>query len=942
MSAPSFTYSGNVYTAGTAGTVDFALTSTTGNSIPYLEPGHIHVYKSSNQGTSWTELTRPAQWDFVTSGTVARLVTGIAAGEWVKVQRITPSSAAYVTFQASSLLTADQLNDDTLFNTYLNQERYDQGDQSSVVAAAAQAASTSATTTANTALSTANAASASAASAVTTANTASTNASAAVATANTASTNASAAASTANTASTNASAAVTTANTASTNASAAVATANTALSTANSAVTTANNANTTAQAANTTAANAQSVANSALNLVTGVVNFVPVANVAAIPASPNNDDAVQVVDSTGIQSFTPLTGLPAGFTGTPQLFVRLQYNSTGTTWEYSGYGANDPDKRYVVQGVLGTANNPSFYFDADTGFYSPGSNELGLSTGGAARLTIDSSGNVAVPGTLSVTGALTKGGNNVVTTGDTGTVTSAMLADGTVVDADISGTAAISLSKLATGALPTAITVASANIVDGTIVNADVNASAAIAGTKISPDFGSQNVTTTGTATAAALIPSGSSVPTNGVYLPSANNVAISTNGTGRLFVDSSGRVGVGTSSVGELLHLNGASAALQVQDSGATNSIGKIINSGGILYIQSQNNTSHGQIVFRTSDGSATERMRLDASGRLGLGTSSPYSGRLTVIPAAPTPTTVANANQINVGEASINSNYRLQVGYFYDTAGRGSIQSYDNGNPGSLILNGAGGNVGIGSNATSPTQQLHVKTDQAAYTWTRIDNQSSSASAYAGLQLGAFGNTWGLAVGSSAANSNSLTFVLDAGGTNSEKMRLDTSGRLLVGTSTSRGRITSEPTAGDWGLGVNDATAGTQSFAAFRYSGTLIGSIVGNNTATAYNTSSDYRLKENVVPLTGAIDRVNQLQVHRFNFIADPDKTVDGFIAHEAQEVVPECVTGEKDAVDDDGNPVYQGIDQSKLVPLLTAALQEALAKIETLEARLTAAGI
>jgi hypothetical protein len=118
-----------------------------------------------------------------------------------------------------------------------------------------------------------------------------------------------------------------------------------------------------------------------------------------------------------------------------------------------------------------------------------------------------------------------------------------------------------------------------------------------------------------------------------------------------------------------------------------------------------------------------------------------------------------------------------------------------------------------------------------------------------------------------------------------------------------------------------------------------TSVGSIATTASATAFNTSSDYRLKENVVPLTGAIDRVNDLQVHRFNFIADPDKTVDGFIAHEAQAVVPECVTGTKDAVDADGNPVYQGIDQSKLVPLLTAALQEAIARIETLETEVAA---
>lgn len=91
----------------------------------------------------------------------------------------------------------------------------------------------------------------------------------------------------------------------------------------------------------------------------------------------------------------------------------------------------------------------------------------------------------------------------------------------------------------------------------------------------------------------------------------------------------------------------------------------------------------------------------------------------------------------------------------------------------------------TGLGIGTSSPTQLLTVKKDQAAYTWSRIDNQSSSASAYSGVQLGAFGNTWGLAIGSSAANSNALTFLLDAGGANSEKMQLDTSGNLGLGVS-------------------------------------------------------------------------------------------------------------------------------------------------------------
>ena len=123
------------------------------------------------------------------------------------------------------------------------------------------------------------------------------------------------------------------------------------------------------------------------------------------------------------------------------------------------------------------------------------------------------------------------------------------------------------------------------------------------------------------------------------------------------------------------------------------------------------------------------------------------------------------------------------------------------------------------------------------------------------------------------------------------------------------------------------------------FRRDTTAVGNITVTTTSTSYNTSSDHRLKENVVVLDGAIDRVKQLQPKRFNFIADADTTVDGFIAHEAQTVVPEAVTGTHNEVDDDGNAVMQGIDQSKLVPLLTAALQEAIAKIETLETKVAA---
>ena len=113
------------------------------------------------------------------------------------------------------------------------------------------------------------------------------------------------------------------------------------------------------------------------------------------------------------------------------------------------------------------------------------------------------------------------------------------------------------------------------------------------------------------------------------------------------------------------------------------------------------------------------------------------------------------------------------------------------------------------------------------------------------------------------------------------------------------------------------------------------MVGSITMTNSSTAFNTSSDYRLKENVVDMTGAVDRVKQLLPKRFNFKNDTETTVDGFLAHEAQAIVPESVTGTKDEVDANGDAVYQGIDQAKLVPLLVGAIKELTARIEALEA-------
>ena len=149
-----------------------------------------------------------------------------------------------------------------------------------------------------------------------------------------------------------------------------------------------------------------------------------------------------------------------------------------------------------------------------------------------------------------------------------------------------------------------------------------------------------------------------------------------------------------------------------------------------------------------------------------------------------------------------------------------------------------------------------------------------------------------------------------------------------VVIENSSANGRINLHATS----------SAGTAPGVLFYHSGSHVGSINYTSSGTSYQTSSDYRLKENVTAISDGITRLKTLKPYRFNFKIDPSKTVDGFFAHEVTSV-PEAVHGEKDEVDTDNNPVYQGIDQSKLVPLLTAALQEAVAKIETLETKVAA---
>jgi hypothetical protein len=275
------------------------------------------------------------------------------------------------------------------------------------------------------------------------------------------------------------------------------------------------------------------------------------------------------------------------------------------------------------------------------------------------------------------------------------------------------------------------------------------------------------------------------------------------------------------------------------------------------------------------------------------------------------------------------------------------------------------ATGQVGIGTGAGTILAKLNAKGTQGNW---RIDPDSVSTE----IQV----------LATNPANNGFIDYrlranqvILDAGG--STALTIASTGSVLMKrTSASDAATVAGHTIADGVINSFSAAGKQYRFYETSGSGQEVGHITVSSSATTYSTSSDYRLKENLTPLTGALDRLDQLPVYRFNFKADSEKTVDGFIAHEVSEHVPESITGEKDgmrtvvvqeaveaqpatyyeegdelpegkAVGDEKTlaveaveevteeqPDYQGIDQSKLVPLLVAAVKELKAKVETLE--------
>jgi hypothetical protein len=481
------------------------------------------------------------------------------------------------------------------------------------------------------------------------------------------------------------------------------------------------------------------------------------------------------------------------------------------------------------------------------------------------------------------------------------------------------------------------------------------------------------------------------------------DDFSIWTSDTKRLTVKDNGNVGIGETSPDARFHIKNSLASTGVGTSSAAIVViqNERLNTGSsssVLRFDTNEITGtnqysraaigaeydgasnvNGRLMFSTADssGNLQERMRIDASGNVlfgGITDKNVFND---------TSGTGASINN-DAGEMQI-KNASDTCLYLNRTGSDGTIVSLrKNGTQIGIIgvadasakmsIIGTNENLQIGANGANvfnvSSTSVYPQTDNT------VDvGFSASGNRFKDLHLsGAINqkNNTKIECINTQSNVGDLVFSTRYS-TLGEKVRITGLGYLLVGkanaslASTNTGVVLNKNGVSSINSGSDTnmifARAGTGTMIVFRANNvTTAGTISVSASSTAYNTSSDYRLKENVVDLTGASARVNQLNPSRFNWIADETNTlVDGFLAHEVADVVPEAIHGTHNEVevwkdneelpdgvsagdnklDDDGNtiPVYQGIDQSKLVPLLTAALQEALAEIASLKTRVEA---
>jgi hypothetical protein len=352
------------------------------------------------------------------------------------------------------------------------------------------------------------------------------------------------------------------------------------------------------------------------------------------------------------------------------------------------------------------------------------------------------------------------------------------------------------------------------------------------------------------------------------------------------------------------------------------------------------------------------------DASGNVGIGTSAP--AQLLEVAASNnglTSTTANNTIRLTDTDTSSATNQPIGKIEFYssDANAPAGVKAYvlatsSGSQPGSSLsfatANTAAdateamridssGNVGIGT--TNPTANLEVTSTTNSVLRMRAGNTSSSIIQFGDTDDGNVGEiTYSHSTNSMAFDTNDV-----------ERMRIDSDGNLLVGTTSTAPRdFTSGtgsklPQAGAASefatsdaitmfLNNTQSASGAITYIAFRQQAATRGSITTNGSTMTYGGTSDYRLKDNIAPLTGALDIVKQLKPSSFVW-KNTGIEDNGFIAHELQAFCPNAVVGEKDAVDEDGNPVYQQIDTSFLVATLTAAIQELKATVDAQAARI-----
>ena len=447
-----------------------------------------------------------------------------------------------------------------------------------------------------------------------------------------------------------------------------------------------------------------------------------------------------------------------------------------------------------------------------------------------------------------------------------------------------------------------------------------------------------------------------------------------------RLVIDGSGNVGIGISPVsGARLTLGTGAVANEILSFASA--------SGGNAELR--NTSSTGTFTFTNADGSS-EKMRITSGGNVGIGTTSP-SARLNVegVGQANNPTVaidVTNSDSFNHGLEIFDGNLTtgetvlMAIGHSGSTkltAIYGFIRNENSldqnlatigfwGADNKLTVS-AGGNVGIGTGTTTPAEKLTIDgTVSGAYV--RISNAGSGDVSSGYMIYNGSNLDFNVYTNPTFGNTTLLTreaLAIRAGG--SERMRITSAGNVGIGNTSPQTTLHTGPTTtvtnaftarfaasnffasgGNSMFYVPDTAANIMMFGSNQFgtnqiefyhknpgtSQAYVGRISTSGSATSYVTSSDYRLKENIVPISESISRLNQLKPSRFNFIEEPGKVVDGFIAHEVQDIVPEAIVGEKDEVDEEGGIIPQGIDQAKLVPLLVAAVQELEARVKELE--------